>query len=184
MKLVILDRDGVINEDSDQFVKSADEWLPIAGSIDAIARLYNNGFTIVIATNQSGIARGLFTLADLDAMHQKLHDLVANAGGKIAGIFYCPHGPDDNCDCRKPKAGLIDAIENELCVSAKGAPLVGDSLRDLESGLSKACVPLLVKTGKGSKTLDALNKQTEHAFSQLPVFDNLAASVDYIVENF
>ena len=108
MKLIILDRDGVINQDSDAYVKSVDEWIPIAGSIDAIARLSRAGFTLVVATNQSGLARGLFDLDDLEAMHTKLNDLVIGAGGELSGIFYCPHGPDDGCHCRKPAAGLLD----------------------------------------------------------------------------
>ncbi|WP_235015373.1 D-glycero-beta-D-manno-heptose 1,7-bisphosphate 7-phosphatase [Oceanicoccus sp. KOV_DT_Chl] len=134
MKLVILDRDGVINKDSDAFVKNADEWIPIDGSIKAIARLCKAGFTVVVATNQSGIGRGLFDLDALNAMHKKMHTLVEKAGGKITGVFYCPHGPDDGCACRKPKAGLINAIEQDLNTSANGAIVIGDSLRDLQAG--------------------------------------------------
>lgn len=184
MKLVILDRDGVINQDSDHYIKSVDEWQPITGSIEAIAELHKQGFTVVIATNQSGLSRGLFTRDVLDAMHDKLNTLVIAAGGKISGIFYCPHGPDDNCTCRKPLAGLIEAIETEFSMSASGAPLVGDSLRDLQCGLTKGCVPLLVKTGKGERTLAKLCEQPMAELSNLAVFDNLATTTSYIVENF
>ena len=119
MKLIILDRDGVINEDSDAFVKNADEWIPIEGSIAAIARLSKAGFTVVVTTNQSGLGRGLFQVSDLDAMHDKMHSLVNKAGGKISAVVYCPHHPDDNCDCRKPKSGLITQIEQQLEISAR-----------------------------------------------------------------
>ena len=182
MKLVILDRDGVINQDSDAYVKSADEWIPIDGSIEAIAKLYKAGFTVVVATNQSGLARGLFDLDDLEAMHAKLTQLVIDAGGELGAIFYCPHGPDDNCNCRKPKAGLIDAIEAEFDVSAGSAPLVGDSLRDLEAGLHKGCDPMLVLTGKGEKTLPKL-ADTE-GLEQTPHFADLAEAADHIIERY
>jgi len=172
MSLIILDRDGVINQDSDNYVKSVDEWLPIPGSIEAIARLCSHGYTVAVATNQSGIAREYFTLDDLEAMHEKLVSLVEAAGGTIAGIFYCPHGPDDGCDCRKPKPGLIEAIERELSVSAAGCPIVGDSLRDLQAGVAVGCRPMLVKTGNGTATAEkTLPERTE-------IFDDLAAVAD------
>lgn len=189
MKLVILDRDGVINEDSDSYIKNADEWLPIAGSIEAIGKLYQAGFTVVVATNQSGLGRGLFNLDDLEAMHAKMNELIIEQGGELAGVFYCPHHPIDNCDCRKPKAGLITAIERELGIGADGAHLVGDSLRDLQAGKTKNCIPVLVKTGKGENTLaklagnnnaDSLTISEE--FSNLAVFDNLAAAAQYLIE--
>lgn len=191
MKLVILDRDGVINQELPDFVKSADECVPVAGSIEAIARLHQAGFTVVIATNQSGLARGKFDLDDLEAIHQKLTHLVAEAGGAISAIFYCPHAPADNCKCRKPKPGLIDAIEAEFNISATGAPFIGDSLRDLQAGFVKGCKPLLVKTGNGLKTLAEL--QTPAATPQTPqdspkitleqvqVFDDLATAATYLL---
>ena len=182
MKLVILDRDGVINQDSDAFVKSAAEWLPLPGSIEAIARLHQSGFTVVVATNQSGLARGLFDLDDLEAMHSKFTELVEAAGGEVAAIFYCPHGPDDRCNCRKPKAGLIDAIEAEFDISVQGVPLIGDSLRDLQAGLTKGCTPILVKTGKGEKTLDQLQQQPEPGLEEVQVFDDLAAAADHLLQ--
>lgn len=182
MKLVILDRDGVINQDADDFVKSVDEWLPIPGSIEAIAALHQHGFTVVVATNQSGLARGLFDLDDLEAMHARLTQLVEDAGGEIAAIFYCPHGPDDGCNCRKPKSGLIDAIEAEFDTSASEVPLVGDSLRDLQAGIDKDCDPILVRTGKGAATEPQL--ATIDALADTPVFDDLAAAAAYIIGRY
>jgi D-glycero-D-manno-heptose 1,7-bisphosphate phosphatase len=180
-KLIILDRDGVINEDSDDYVKSLDEWIPIAGSIDAIASLSKAGYIIAVATNQSGIGRGLFDLDELEKMHNKLCNLVEECGGRIAGIFYCPHTPDDNCNCRKPKPGLIDAIEDELGISAEGALIVGDSVRDLEAGLLRHCVPVLVRTGKGNKSLDSLPAKNPHLFSTTKVFADLKAFANHLV---
>lgn len=177
--LVILDRDGVINEDSDAYVKSLEEWRPLPGSIDAIARLSRHGHTVAVATNQSGLGRGLFGLDDLEAMHDRLIELVHAAGGELAGIFYCPHTPEDDCDCRKPKAGLIDAIERELGVSARGAWLIGDSKRDLEAGLARGCVPVLVLTGKGAATRNKL--ATDDAWRDLRVYDDLAAAADALL---
>ncbi len=182
MHLVILDRDGVINEDSDAYIKSVDEWIPIPGSIDAIGMLYKAGFTIVVATNQSGIGRQLFSLDELESMHDKLNALVKNAGGEIAGIYYCPHHPDDGCTCRKPRAGLIDTMERELGISARGAFFIGDSIRDLEAGLGKGCTPILVRTGKGEKTLAKINAGNNTAFSGLTVYANLAEAADALVK--
>lgn len=178
-KLIILDRDGVINHDSDNYIKSADEWLPIDGSIDAIARLSQAGYRIFIASNQSGLARGLFQQADLDAMHEKLLSLVAGAGGKIAGIFYCPHHPDDNCRCRKPKTGLIDDIESALKTSVADCFFIGDSIKDLRAGRAKHCRTILVKTGKGHASLRQLQEQP---MDKVLVFDNLAAAASFIVK--
>ena len=170
---IVLDRDGVINADSDQFVKSAAEWRPLAGSIEAIAALSKAGFKLVVASNQSGLARKLFTQADLDAMHSKMQGLIAAQGGKLEGIFYCPHGPDDDCNCRKPKAGLLDQIEKEFSVSLNDSWLVGDSLRDLQCAGRKGCKPVLVKTGKGLKTLSQIQYHPE--LNGLTVFDDLSA---------
>jgi D-glycero-D-manno-heptose 1,7-bisphosphate phosphatase len=153
MKLIILDRDGVINHDRDDFVKSKDEWVPIAGSLEAIARLSNAGYHVVVATNQSGLARGYFDFDALNAMHRKMHELTAAAGGRIDAVFFCPHAAAANCDCRKPKPGLFEAIRSRYGLhSLKGIPTVGDSLRDLEAGAATGCVPHLVLTGKGQKT--------------------------------
>ena len=184
MKLVILDRDGVINQAAGETITSAHQWLPIDGSIEAIAQLHQKGFVVVLATNQPGLALGKFDLDDLEAMHAKLTHLVEEAGGTIGAIFYCPHGPDDRCNCRKPKPGLIDAIEAEFDISAEGIPLVGDNLRDLEAGLSKGCVPMLVKTGNGEETLSSLVAKPNEAFNSLLAFDDLAAATQHIIENF
>lgn len=180
-KLVILDRDGVINEDSDSYVKTADEWVPLAGSIEAIARLYKAGYTVVVATNQSGIGRGLFDLDELEAMHAKLSDLLLEAGAELSGIFYCPHTPDDGCNCRKPAPGLLDAIAEEFNLSLAGVPIVGDSLRDLQAGLTHQCTPILVRTGKGATTEAKLPKQDQLALRQARVFDDLSQAVDYLL---
>ena len=189
MKLVILDRDGVINHDRADYVKSAEECVPIDGSIDAIARLHKAGFTVVVATNQSGLARGKFDLDDLEAMHEKITGLVEAQGAELGAIFYCPHSPDDNCKCRKPQPGLVDAIEAEFNISAEGFYFVGDSLRDLQAAIVKGCKPILVKTGNGEKTLMQLadvSLQTDSPVmirEQVQVFDNLADAAEFILVN-
>lgn len=152
MKLIILDRDGVINHDSDEFIKSPDEWIPIPGSLEAIARLNQAGYRVVVATNQSGIARGLFNIVTLNAIHQKMHVAAQRVGADIDAVFFCPHAADDNCDCRKPKAGLLQEIARRFDLSLKNVPNVGDSLRDLQAGFVAGCTPYLVLTGKGEKT--------------------------------
>lgn len=189
MKLIILDRDGVINHEREDYVKSADECVPIEGSIDAIARLSKAGFTVVIATNQSGLAREKFDLDDLEAMHAKLTQLVLEHGGEIAAIFYCPHAPEDQCKCRKPAPGMLDAIEAEFNTSVESCYFVGDTLRDLQAGAVKGCKSVLVKTGNGKKTLEQLadvNLQTDSpqlSLEQIQVFDNLATATDFIIAN-
>ncbi len=189
MKLVILDRDGVINHDREDYVKSADECIPITGSIEAIVRLNKAGFTVVIATNQSGLAKGKFELEDLESMHEKLTQLVEENGGEIGGIFYCPHHPDDNCKCRKPKPGMLDAIEAEFNTSVEGCYFIGDSLRDLQAALVKGCIPALVKTGNGVRTFAQLtipSLQTNAPLvthEQVQVFDNLATAADFIIDS-
>lgn len=181
MKLVILDRDGVINEDSDDFIRSVDEWVPLPGSIDAIARLSRAGFHVVIATNQSGLGRGYFSLDDLEAMHGKLRALVEDAGGVIDGIYFCPHRPDDNCNCRKPAPGLLDAIRADMGnISLDGVPVVGDSLRDLEAGVARGCVPILVRTGKGRETEEKL-RPLSPPLGNARVFDDLSTAADYLI---
>ena len=177
MKLIILDRDGVINEDSDAFVKSVDEWIPLPGSIDAIARLSQAGWTVAIATNQSGLARGHFSEKTLQAMHQRLHDLVTEQGGQIDLIQYCPHGPDDGCDCRKPLPGLFQQIAAHYAVALDGVPTVGDSLRDLQAGVAMGCQPYLVRTGKGRMT------EGKSLPAGTRVFDDLAAVASYLLES-
>jgi D-glycero-D-manno-heptose 1,7-bisphosphate phosphatase len=152
MKLVILDRDGTINQDSDNYIKSPLEWKPIPGSLEAIARLTQGGWRIVVATNQSGIARGLFDMATLNAIHAEMHRAVGQAGGRIDAIFFCPHAADSNCECRKPRPGLLHEIASRLGVDLDGVPMVGDSLRDVEAAVAAGAKPYLVLTGKGKKT--------------------------------
>lgn len=153
MKLVVIDRDGVINKDSPAYIKSSDEWHPIAGSLEAIALLNQAGFTVAVATNQSGIARGLYTEESLQAIHEKMHLATQNKGGKIDSLFYCPHGPEDNCPCRKPKPGLLEQIAEHYGVSLEDVPYVGDSYRDLEAAMNAGAKPVLVLTGNGHQTL-------------------------------
>jgi D-glycero-D-manno-heptose 1,7-bisphosphate phosphatase len=155
MKLVILDRDGVINFDSDSFIKGPAEWRPIPGSLEAIARLNHAGFHVVLATNQSGVGRGLFEVSTLNAIHDKMHRALAHIGGRIDAIFFCPHAQDAGCSCRKPNPGLFDEIARRFNVDLKGVPSVGDSLRDLEAAAAVGAEPILVLTGKGRKTEEA-----------------------------
>ncbi|MFO1304266.1 MAG: D-glycero-beta-D-manno-heptose 1,7-bisphosphate 7-phosphatase [Burkholderiales bacterium] len=152
-KLIILDRDGVINYDSDQFIKSPDEWRPVPGSLEAIARLNHAGYRVVIATNQSGIGRGLFDMGMLNTIHEKMHRALANAGGRVDAIFFCPHTADSKCDCRKPRPGMLVEIGKRFNAELTGVPCIGDSLRDLESAEAVGAQPMLVLTGKGEKTL-------------------------------
>ncbi len=179
MKTLILDRDGVINEDSDAFIKSPDEWRPIRGSLEAIARLNHAGYRVAVATNQSGIARGLFGIETLNAIHRKLHDQLARVGGQIDLISFCPHGPDDGCRCRKPLPGLFLGIGDRLNVSLRGVPAIGDSLRDLIAASEAGATPILVRTGKGRLTEQALQKEPH--FASVPVFDDLAEAVDALL---
>ncbi|WPO99932.1 D-glycero-beta-D-manno-heptose 1,7-bisphosphate 7-phosphatase [Pseudomonas sp. HR96] len=177
MKLLILDRDGVINEDSDAYIKSVQEWIPIPGSVAAIAALSRAGWTVAVATNQSGIARGYYDLATLDAMHQRLRALVAAEGGEVGLIVYCPHGPDAACDCRKPKPGMLQTIARHYACGLAGVWFVGDSLGDLEAAVAVDCQPVLVKTGKGPRTLG----------KTLPagtlIFEDLAAIARELIHN-
>lgn len=152
MKLVILDRDGVINHDSVSYIKSPEEWRPIAGSLEAIARLNQAGFHVILATNQSGVGRGLFEVSTLNAIHDKMHRALAQIGGRIDAIFFCPHALEANCECRKPKAGLLEEIARRFNVDLKGVPTIGDALRDLQAARAVGAAPVLVLTGKGEKT--------------------------------
>jgi D-glycero-D-manno-heptose 1,7-bisphosphate phosphatase len=152
MKLVVLDRDGTINHDSDQYIKSPAEWKPIKGSLEAIARLTQAGFRVVVATNQSGLARGLFDMAALNAIHDVLQRAVHQAGGRIDAIFFCPHADESGCECRKPRPGMLLEIGKRLNVPMEGVPMVGDSLRDLQAAVAAGARPVLVLTGKGKKT--------------------------------
>ena len=178
LKLIILDRDGVINEDSDAYIKSVDEWRPIAGSMQAIALLTRAGFKIAVATNQSGISRGMFDLETLGAMHNKMVKLASEVGGHIDSIFFCPHGPDANCECRKPKSGLFQEISNRYGVELAGVPCVGDSLRDLQAGAALGCKTYLVKTGKGAGTVSEKSAQLPPGTE---VFDDLLSLAYHLV---
>jgi len=163
MKLVILDRDGVLNQDSANFIKNPNEWIPIPGSLEAVALLNQSGFRIVVATNQSGISRGLFDMATLNSIHDKMHRELAQVGGRMDAVFYCPHAADDHCDCRKPKTGMIEDIGKRFSVELNEVPAVGDSLRDLQAFADAGCQPILVRTGKGEETLAAAEKSGDKA---------------------
>ena len=176
MKLVILDRDGVINIDSDQFIKSPEEWKPIPGSLEAIARLNHAGYRVVVASNQSGIGRGLFDMAALNAINDKMYKALAQFGGHIDALFYCPHPAEANCACRKPKPGMLQDIARRFNAGLAGVPSVGDSLRDMQAAAAAGAQPMLVLTGKGAKT---------HAAGGLPdgtkVYRDLAEAVRAII---
>jgi D-glycero-D-manno-heptose 1,7-bisphosphate phosphatase len=154
-KVVILDRDGVINVDSDAFIKTPDEWVAIPGSLEAIARLNQAGYRVTVASNQSGIGRGLFDMAALNAMHLKMHRMAAQAGARIDAVFFCPHTAEDHCECRKPEPGMLKMIAERFDIDPSQTPTVGDSLRDLQAGAMLGFIPHLVLTGKGKKTLAA-----------------------------
>ncbi|MDO8314791.1 MAG: D-glycero-beta-D-manno-heptose 1,7-bisphosphate 7-phosphatase [Rugosibacter sp.] len=176
MKLIILDRDGVINFDSAQFIKSPDEWKPIPGSLAAIARLNQAGYRVVVATNQSGVGRGLFEMDTLNAIHEKMNKALAQVGGRIDAIFFCPHTSADNCACRKPKPGMLHEISKRFNTNLTNVPAIGDALRDLEAAVTVGAKPILVLTGKGKKTATD---------PELPagtlVFPDLAAAVAHLL---
>lgn len=181
MKLVILDRDGTINEDRDDYVKSADEWVPLPGALEAIAKLNHAGWHTVIASNQSGLGRGLFDMAALNAMHAKLNHLLARLGGRIDAVFFCPHSPDEQCACRKPLPGLFEQIGERYGMHLKGVPVVGDTQRDLQAGLAVGCEPHLVRTGKAAGLDDA---QLQQWLARLPgttVHADLSAFADFLI---
>lgn len=170
MKLVILDRDGVINKDSDEYVKSPEEWVALPGSLEAIAKLKECGYTIALATNQSGVGRGYFSHETLHAIHDKMQSELQALGGCIDAIFYCPHHPDENCDCRKPKPGLLHQIQTHFQCALKGVPFIGDSMRDMEAGIAADCQAVLVKTGRGMNAFQRAQHNTK-----ILVFNDLSA---------
>lgn len=169
-RLVMVDRDGVINEDSDEYIKSVAEWRPIGGSLEAIAALTRAGYRVAVVTNQSGVGRGLFDDATLEAIHRHMRAAVRAAGGELAGIYYCPHTPSANCDCRKPRPGLFKQLERELGLTVRGAPYIGDKLSDVDAAEAVGAVPILVRTGRGSAAAKAV------AARGIQVFDDLAAA--------
>jgi len=176
VKLIVLDRDGVINEDRGEPITQVDDWVPIQGSLEAIARLHQAGWHIAVATNQSGIARGLMEIDQLLAVHQKMHDMVGQVGGRIDVVAFCPHSDSNQCTCRKPAPGMLYSISERLDVDLSTVVLVGDSLRDMQAAMAAAAQPIVVRTGKGQMTLDN-NKGLEH----IPAYDDLLSYVDVLL---
>jgi len=176
MKLVILDRDGVINYDSEHYIKSPAEWKPLPGSLEAIAKLTQAGYRVVVATNQSGIGRGLFDMDTLNAIHNKMHQAVQGFGGRIDAVFYCPHPADSSCNCRKPRPGMFERIAACFNTSLTSVPAIGDSLRDLQAAVAAGAKPILVLTGKGEKT------QKETLPEGTLIFADLAAAVEHVLK--
>jgi D-glycero-D-manno-heptose 1,7-bisphosphate phosphatase len=168
-RLVVLDRDGVINRESAEFIRSPAEWIPLPGSLDAIAALTRGGFTVVVASNQSGVGRGLISAETLDAIHARMRGEIEAAGGRLAGIYFCPHHPDAGCDCRKPKPGLLRRIEQDFTCSLAGQPVIGDSARDILAAQAVGARSILVRTGNGMTTETALATAVE-------TYDDLAAA--------
>jgi len=175
-KVVCVDRDGVINEDSDDYIKSAAEWHPIAGSLDAIAALFRAGFRVFVVSNQSGVGRGLFSLAALEGVNERMSDAVHAVGGELAGVYFCPHTPEDGCECRKPGAGLLRQIERDQALSLEGAAFVGDKWSDLVAARAVGARPILVESGRGRTTL------AEHRGEVEEVYRDLAAAAQAIID--
>jgi D-glycero-D-manno-heptose 1,7-bisphosphate phosphatase len=182
MKLVILDRDGTINEDRDDFVKSPDEWVPLPGALEAIARLNHAGWHTVIATNQSGLGRGTFDMSTFNAMHAKMNQMLAKQGGRIDAVFFCPHAPDESCTCRKPLPGLFVQIGERFGMSLRDVPVVGDSLRDLQAGVAAGCRPHFVRTGKGARLNDVQLAELCALVPGTVVHADLAAFAEHMVQ--
>lgn len=180
-QLVILDRDGVINRDSDEFIKSPEEWVPLKGSLEAIAHLSQAGFEVVILTNQSGIGRGLFSADQLNQIHGRMIEHLRQLGGQIQTILFCPHHPDDGCECRKPLTGMYDELSRHLSITFKDVYSVGDSVRDLQAAKSAGAKPVLVKTGNGRKSLKTISDNPDLKLDGTLVFDNLSCFVDALL---
>lgn len=180
MKLIILDRDGVINEDSDDYIKSSDEWIPVPGSLDAVARLNHAGYSVAIASNQSGIARGYFSLETLAAMSVKMNDLLSPLGGRIDAMFFCPHGPKDGCDCRKPRPGMLTEIGNRYQTRLADVLFIGDNINDIKAAQAAGAKPVLVMTGKGKQTASII---AEDKIKNIPVYDDLADAANSILQD-
>ncbi len=176
MAYLILDRDGVINHDSDDYIKSPEEWLPIPGSLKAIAKANRAGFRVIVVTNQSGLARGYFDIDTLNAIHKKMHQKLARLGGRIEAVIFCPHGPDDGCDCRKPKSGMLKEIRDRLNISLEKVWFVGDTFSDIQAAKAVGAVPVLVRTGKGERTLSSDND-----LDDVQIFSDLAACIETLV---
>jgi D-glycero-D-manno-heptose 1,7-bisphosphate phosphatase len=180
MKVIAIDRDGVINHDSDDYIKSPDEWVPIDGSLEAIARLNHSGYTVVVVSNQSGLARGYFDIQALNAMHQKMDAMLSDIGGRVDAVFFCPHGPDDGCSCRKPKPGMLLEVGQRFNVPLQELVFIGDSISDVDAAGHALCKAILVRTGKGLKAEKLL--QHEDKGKDIPVFDDLAAAVNSLLQ--
>ena len=174
MKLIILDRDGVINEDSDDYIKSPDEWIPIAGSLEALGKLSQNGFKVIIITNQSGIGRKIFSIEMLNAIHKKMSINLAQYGGVIDGIFFCPCAPEENCNCRKPKSGLYNEVSDRLQISLENVFCVGDEITDIQAAQNARAKPILVKTGKE-------NDDSGNIPKNIPIYDDLLSFVNKVI---
>ncbi|MFK8068346.1 MAG: D-glycero-beta-D-manno-heptose 1,7-bisphosphate 7-phosphatase [Gammaproteobacteria bacterium] len=180
MAYLILDRDGVINQDSDDYIKNPNEWLPIPGSLKAISNANRAGFRVIVVTNQSGLGRGIFDINTLNEMHKKMHKKLARVGGVIEAVFFCPHKPDEGCDCRKPKAGMLEEIRQRLNISLEKVWYVGDSYTDVQAARSAGATPVLVRTGKGERTLAG---NAKHDLGNVPVYSDLAACVDALLQH-
>tara|TARA_Y100000817_G_scaffold2718_1_gene2331 strand:+ start:1350 stop:1886 length:537 start_codon:yes stop_codon:yes gene_type:complete len=174
VKLIILDRDGVINEDSDDYIKSPDEWIPIAGSLEALGKLSQNGFKVIIITNQSGIGRKIFSIEMLNAIHKKMSINLAQYGGVIDGIFFCPCAPEENCNCRKPKSGLYNEVSDRLQISLENVFCVGDKITDIQAAQNARAKPILVKTGKE-------NDDSGNIPKNIPIYDDLLSFVNKVI---
>ena len=179
MKVIILDRDGVINHDSDAYIKSTEEWIPIEGSLEAIARLNHSGYTVVVASNQSGIARGYFNIETLSAIHKKMDDMLSMLGGRVDAVFYCPHGPNDGCVCRKPKPGMLLDIGQRFNVPLTDVVFIGDSISDIKAASDAHALPMLVRTGKGVKAEKIVQAECKKS---VPVYDDLASAVTALLQ--
>ncbi|HSG65431.1 MAG TPA: D-glycero-beta-D-manno-heptose 1,7-bisphosphate 7-phosphatase [Gammaproteobacteria bacterium] len=176
-RVIVLDRDGVINHDSDGYIKSPAEWRPLPGSLEAIARLHDAGYRIIVVSNQSGVARGLFDLATLDRIHAKMRAAVEAAGGAIAGVYFCPHAPDTDCACRKPRTGMLSRAQADLGLgSFTAVPIIGDKITDLELAAAVHARGILVLTGKGART--AAEAATS---ARQEIYPDLAAAVDALL---
>ena len=181
-KLIVLDRDGVINQDSDTHIRSPEQWVAIPGSLEAIARLCRQDYQIVIVTNQSGISRGYYSVNTLNRIHQKMLDELSHFGGEISALFFCPHSDKHRCECRKPKPGMLLELAQRLKCNLNDVYVVGDSLRDIQAAQSAGARPVLVETGKGLDTLKELESgEGQEKFGQVPRFSDLASFVDHIL---
>lgn len=181
MKLVILDRDGTINHEREDYIKSPEEWVPLPGALEAIARLNHAGWHVVVATNQSGIGRGLFDMVALNAMHAKMNQMLAKVGGRVEAVFFCPHTPEDHCTCRKPMPGLFQMIGQRLGRSLEGVPMVGDLPRDVLAAQSVGCEPHLVRTGQAATMPESELQNLRQQVTGLTIHPNLSAFADYLI---